>query len=82
MIPALRMPPSKGNNAPSHGMSMITRSPTLTRDVVTMVIKRMEKCFDKMTVTRGKEHVFLVGMNIPVTLTKTLLWLQMKDRPT
>jgi hypothetical protein len=47
-------------------------------DVVTMVIKRMEKCFDKMTVTRGKEHVFLVGMNIRYTDKNTAV-VTMKD---
>ncbi len=32
-------------------------------DVVTMIIEKIEERFGKMTVTRGKEHVFL-GMNI------------------
>ena len=32
-------------------------------DVVTMIVAKIEERFGKMTVTRGKEHVFL-GMNI------------------
>jgi hypothetical protein len=39
-------------------------------DVVTMIIGKIEEQFGKMTVTRGKEHVFL-GMNIRYTENKT-----------
>ena len=46
-------------------------------DVVTMVTEKMEQRFDKMTVTRGKEHVFL-GMNIRYTDTNTAV-ITMKD---
>ena len=38
--------------------------------VVTSIIDKLEKRFDKMTVTRGKEHVFL-GMNIRYTEKRT-----------
>jgi hypothetical protein len=39
-------------------------------DVVTRVIVELEKCFDKMTVTRGREHAFWgCGSAIP---TRTL----------
>ena len=30
-------------------------------DVITMIIEKVESCFGKMTVTIGKEHVFLVA---------------------
>jgi hypothetical protein len=39
-------------------------------DVVTMIIGKIEERFDTMTVTRGKEHVFL-GMNIKYTDQRT-----------
>ena len=39
-------------------------------EVVTMIIEKLEERFGKMTVTRGKEHVFL-GMNITYTDNKT-----------
>jgi Reverse transcriptase (RNA-dependent DNA polymerase) len=45
--------------------------------VVTMIIEQLEKRFDKMTVTRGREHVFL-GMNIRYTNDKTAV-ITMKD---
>jgi Reverse transcriptase (RNA-dependent DNA polymerase) len=35
-------------------------------DVVTMIIGKIEEPFDKMTVTRGREHIFL-GMHITYT---------------
>ena len=35
-------------------------------DVVTSIIEKIEERFDKMTVTRGKEHIFL-GMHIQYT---------------
>ena len=38
--------------------------------VVTMIIDKLEKRFNKMTVTRGKEHTFL-GMNIKYTEQQT-----------
>jgi hypothetical protein len=41
-------------------------------DVVTMIIEKLENKFDKMTVTRGKEHVFL-GMNIKFTEERTAI---------
>jgi hypothetical protein len=41
-------------------------------DVVTDIIKKLEQRFDKMTVTRGKEHVFL-GMNIKFTGKRTAI---------
>lgn len=46
-------------------------------EVVTMVIEKMEQRFDKMTVTRGKEHVFL-GMNIRYTDKNTAV-ITMRD---
>jgi hypothetical protein len=39
-------------------------------NVVTMIIGKLEERFGKMTVTRGKEHVFL-GMNIKYTNERT-----------
>ena len=39
-------------------------------DVVTMIIEKIEERFGKMTVTRGREHVFL-GMNIRYTEDRT-----------
>jgi hypothetical protein len=41
-------------------------------NVVTMIIGKLEERFDKMTVTRGKEHVFL-GMNIKYTDKRTAI---------
>jgi hypothetical protein len=41
-------------------------------NVVTDIINKLEKRFDKMTVTRGKEHVFL-GMNIKYTKQHTAI---------
>jgi hypothetical protein len=41
-------------------------------NVVTEIIKKLEQRFDKMTVTRGKEHVFL-GMNIKYTEQRTAI---------
>jgi hypothetical protein len=35
-------------------------------DVVTMIIKQIESVFDKMTVTRGRDHNFL-GMQVHFT---------------
>jgi hypothetical protein len=35
-------------------------------EVVTMIIRKMEAVFDKMTVTRGREHDFL-GMHVTFT---------------
>ena len=46
-------------------------------NVVTMTIGKLEQRFDKMTVTRGREHVFL-GMNIRYTNDKTAV-ITMKD---
>ena len=39
-------------------------------EVVSMIIRKIEERFGKMTVTRGKEHVFL-GMNIVYTENRT-----------
>ena len=41
-------------------------------NVVTMIIDKIEQQFGKMTVTRGREHVFL-GMNITYTDQKTAI---------
>jgi hypothetical protein len=41
-------------------------------DVVTDIINQLEKVFDKMTVTRGKEHMFL-GMKIIYTEQRTAI---------
>jgi hypothetical protein len=41
-------------------------------NVVTDIIQKLEQRFDKMTVTRGKEHVFL-GMNIKFTEKRTAI---------
>jgi len=39
-------------------------------NVVSMIISKLEEQFDKMTVTRGKDHAFL-GMNIAYTRQPT-----------
>ena len=46
-------------------------------DVVTRIIQKLEERFDKMTVTRGREHVFL-GMHIRYTSENTAV-ITMKD---
>ena len=47
-------------------------------DIVTMIIGKIEDPFGKMTVTRGKEHVFL-GMNIRYTENRTAI-ITMKEK--
>jgi Reverse transcriptase (RNA-dependent DNA polymerase)/Zinc knuckle len=47
-----------------------TKISHINPDVVTMVIDKLESRFDKMTVTRGKEHEFL-GMKIRFTEERT-----------
>ena len=46
-------------------------------DVVTDIVNKLEERFDKMTVTRGREHVFL-GMKIRYTEERTAI-ITMKD---
>ena len=42
-------------------------------DVVTMIIGKIEDQIGKMTVTRGKEHVLFLGMNIRYTENRTAI---------
>jgi hypothetical protein len=41
-------------------------------EVVSLMIRKLEARFDKMTITRGKEHTFL-GMNIRYTAEQTVV---------
>jgi hypothetical protein len=56
---------------------MTTKFLTPDPKVVTMIIEKIEERFGKMTVVRGKEHVFL-GMNIRYTDEGTAV-IVMKD---